>query len=162
MSGPATERILMAAPLAPRPAPPTPGLRAPSDADRTGLAMLMVDAYRGTIDAGDSTEADAHREIETTFGGGYGHFLGDCSVVIVEGDRVVAAALLTRWRDAPFVAFSMTAADRKRRGLGRACLLHAMEELRRRGESEVRLVVSVANIAAVELYRRLGFVAAQP
>ena len=52
----------------------------------------------------------------------------------------------------------IVAADARGRGIGRALVLHSLEEARRRGylAMQFNYVVST-NSAAVELYRRLGF-----
>lgn len=139
-----------------RGAPALP-LRAPRDEDRIALARLMLAAYAGTTDDEGGTEADALAEVDRTFAGGYGAFLGDMSRVVEVDGRIASAALVTRWRDRPLLAFSMTLPDCKRRGLARACLLGAIDALRAAGERELVLVVTRANEAAVRLYEGLGF-----
>ncbi len=97
-------------------------------------------------------------EVRKTFAGGYGPFMWSASRVIERGGMLVSAALLTRWQDRPFVAFSMTRAEFKRQGLARACLESAVQALLRAGEQELRLVSTVANAPAMALYKSLGFV----
>jgi len=81
-----------------------------------------------------------------------------CSCVVERHDELVSAVLVTRWQDRPFVAFAMTAPSAKRQGLGRACMLDAMQAVHACGEEKLSLVVTLANIAAYGLYTRLGFV----
>lgn len=138
---------------------PTPPLRAPRDEDRIALARLMLAAYAGTADDEGGTEADALAEVDRTFAGGYGTFMRDVSRVVEVDGQIASAALVTRWRERPLLAFSMTLPDRKRRGLARACLLGAIDALRAAGETELLLVVTRANEPAVRLYERMGFVA---
>jgi ribosomal protein S18 acetylase RimI-like enzyme len=135
-----------------------PGERAPRPSDKPGLAALMLDAYRGTVDFEDETLDQAIAEIERTFGGGYGRFMPECSRVVERNGQIVSATLLTRWQDRPFVAFTMTASAWKRQGLARACMINAMQDLYESGEEKLSLVVTVANTAAHELYHSLGFV----
>ena len=150
-------RQLMRATLVEVPYPATSGLRPPTEADMQPLASLMYRAYRGTIDYEGESEADALVEVQKTFAGNYGTFVPSCSVVAERGGRLVSACLVTRWEDRPFVAFSMTDADFKRNGLARACMAAAMSRLHGAGEHEVRLVVTLANSPALNLYRSLGF-----
>lgn len=81
---------------------------------------------------------------------------------VIEREGVLASAtLVIRWQDQPLVAFTMTDARFKRQGLGRACMLSAMQQLHAAGETELDLFVTLANSEAVGLYRSLGF-ASQP
>jgi len=55
--------------------------RAVVPADKEALAVLMLDAYRDTVDYNNETLADAVSEIEHTLSGSYGRFLAGCSFV---------------------------------------------------------------------------------
>jgi ribosomal protein S18 acetylase RimI-like enzyme len=121
------------------------------------LGSLMFAAYRGTVDDEGETEAAALAEIQKTYAGAYGAFVPLCSRVVERAGRLVSATLITRWQERPFVAFSVTDPDSKRAGLARACMVGAMQCLRAAGESELRLVVTLANTPAVNLYNSLGF-----
>jgi len=135
------------------------GLRVPTPADDHQLASLMFHAYLGTTDYEGESEADALAEIQRTLGGRYGPFNWTASRVIErENNILVSAALLTRFGNAPMVAYLMTRPDFKRRGLAHACLESAVNQLVLDGERAVRLAVSIANAEAMALYRQLGFV----
>lgn len=139
-------------------AAPVQGLRAPSAADVRALAALMMDAYAGTIDHDEGeTEEDALGEVQATLSGANGPYLESASRLVEIDGRLASATLVIRWRGLPFVAFTMTAAACKRRGLARACLVSVMRALHDAGEMQLRLLVTVDNIAAVALYRSLGF-----
>jgi hypothetical protein len=60
----------------------------------------------------------------------------------------------TRFRERPFVAFAFTDPTACSQGLARACMQAVMSELAARGESELGLVVTLANLPAVHLYTR--------
>jgi hypothetical protein len=96
------------------------GLRCPTAADEHRLASLMYHAYLGTIDYDGQDEAGALAEVRRTLAGGYGPFLWSASRVVEREGVLASAALLTRWEDSPFVAFSMTRPEFKRRGFARA------------------------------------------
>lgn len=150
-------RIVMAASLASLPDVGSLAFRSPSASDKPALARLMYDAYVDTIDYEGEDEARCLAEIEKTFSGEYGAFNQPCSRIVDVAGVATSAALLTRWQERPFVAFSITAKAFAGRGLARACLVSAMHALREQGESEVRLVVTLANLRALRLYQGLGF-----
>lgn len=145
--------------LGPCEAPPLLGAR-PVDlaGDRPALAVLFLDAYRGTVDDEGETEADALAAVDALFAGAFGTFDAASSEIVEREGRLVAATLLTRWEGAPFVAFSLTDPGSQRQGLARAGLLRAMAALSARGETRLDLVVTATNDRAVALYERLGFV----
>lgn len=147
----------MRAPLASQPQPGLAGLRVPSVDDIAALGALMFAAYRGTVDDEGESEALALAEIRKTYAGEYGVFVSTCSRVVEREGRLVSATLITRWQERPFVAFSMTDPVCKRTGLARACMVGAMHCLHATGESELRLVVTLANTPALKLYSGLGF-----
>jgi ribosomal protein S18 acetylase RimI-like enzyme len=151
-------RGYMRAVLRPQRSTALPNMRAPVAEDVAALAQLMFSAYAGTIDQEEETLEDSLAEIHKTFGGDYGNFMAGASRVIHVSETLTSAALLTRWQDRPFVAFSLTLPNFQRRGLARACLLSAMEHLCVSGETELRLVVTLANAPARLLYEHLGFV----
>lgn len=151
-------RSYMRAVLRPQRLAPALDMRAPVAADAAAVAHLMFSAYAGTIDQEEETLEESLAETQKTFAGGYGNFMASASRVIHVSNTLVSATLLTRWQDRPFVAFSLTLPDYQRRGLARACLLSAMEHLSGSGETELRLVVTLANAPARSLYESLGFV----
>jgi GNAT superfamily N-acetyltransferase len=151
----------MRAALTPCSLPPSANLREPLPEDEQALAELLFAAYRGTIDQEEETVEQALLEVRKTFQGEYGEFMPTCSRVAPTENSLLAATLVTRWQGRPFVAFTVSAPEYKRKGLARACMLQSMEALRLLGESEVRLVVTLANLPALRLYESLGFYVAE-
>ncbi|HMQ35475.1 MAG TPA: GNAT family N-acetyltransferase [Chloroflexaceae bacterium] len=138
------------------------GVRAARQADREPLAALLIAAYRGTVDDDGETLDDALAEIGRTLGGSYGPYLEPCSFLVEDEGRAVAASLVTRWTEAPLLAFVMVAPDFQRRGLGELVLRRSMAALWASGETELVLFVTDGNTPAQRLYERLGFVAGEP
>ncbi len=136
----------------------------PDDAD--GLARLMLESYRGSVDDSGETLDDARKEVARLIAGDFGSMDWEASLVMKDQDELVSATIITRDRVAPpplvageaFLAFSMTAPKWKRRGLARLGLVRVITMLRRRGEPRLHLVVTRANAPAVALYRDVGFV----
>lgn len=137
--------------------PATAALRPPSPEDAAALAALMMSAYVGTIDYEGESEADALIEVRRTLSGDRGPFLWSASRVIEREGKLASASLVIRWKEQPLVAFAMTAAPFKRRGLARACLLGSIHHLQANAERELGLFVTLANHDASRLYESLGF-----
>lgn len=140
-------------------AEPTIGLpvRHPSTDDAEALARLMLDAYQGTIDAdGSETLEDARTEVA-------GYFSPDRqpmpehSFVALDGDTPVAAVLVARHEGLPLIAYVMTAAAHKGRGLATALTELSLGSLHASGERRVHLWVTRGNTAAERIYERIGF-----
>jgi GNAT superfamily N-acetyltransferase len=134
------------------------GMRVPDQADVPQLGSLMYAAYLDTIDYEGETESEAVAEVQKTFAGEYGTFIPECSLAIERAGKLVSATLVTRFEGRPFIAFTMTEPTSRRMGFGRAGIANAMSALHARGESELRLVVTLGNEAARTLYESLGFV----
>ena len=118
----------------------------------------MMKAYVGTVDYDEGeTEADALIEVQATISGEKGPFLREASWVIQRDGQLLCATLVIRWRELPFIAFTMTSSSHKRQGLAKACMSNAMRALLASGETKVRLLVTESNLPAVALYRSLGF-----
>lgn len=140
----------------PRPAP-DPGMwlvRPVSPDDLHGLARLMLDAYRGTIDYEDETLDDAEAEVRS--------FFEDASakpersyVVEDEGDLVSAILVLVD-ETSPFIGYVMTTASHKNRGLASLVTSTALDHLRRDGHEKVILYITEGNTASEALFRSLG------
>jgi RimJ/RimL family protein N-acetyltransferase len=150
-------RFMLSAPVISRPAPADSLARAPTPADADALAALMVEAYRGTIDDEGETPNDAREVVQDLFDGDFGALQWAVSEVAERDGRLVAATLITRWENRPFVAFTMTAPGQQRQGLARAGLVRASNRLAAAGETVLRLMVTQGNTRAEALYESLGF-----
>lgn len=133
-------------------------IRPPAAGDAEGLARLMLDAYRGSVDDAGETLEDARSEIRLLTTGRYGRFDPDASEVAIHEGTPVAATLLTHYEGAPMLAFSLTLPAWRRRGLARGGILRAVRRLRDAGYDSLSLAVTVGNAPAVRLYESLGFV----
>lgn len=155
-------RLKMVARLGPQVVADADGVRGAGPSDREALAALLLAAYRGTIDDDGETAEEALAEIDRTLGGDYGPYLEHCSFLVEAEDRAVAASLITRWAEAPLVAFVMVDPAFQCRGLGELVLRRSMAALWARGEVELALFVTDGNTPAQRLYDRLGFSLGEP
>ncbi len=127
--------------------------------DAPALARLMFDAFLGTTDdIGEPYEA-TEAEIARTFAGDYGAMLWSASFVAHAAPALplASASVVTLWREAPLLAFSMTAPAAKRSGLAGKLITASAYALRTLGYDQLMLVVTCGNDPAERLYERLGF-----
>ena len=156
-------RFLLAAPVRRHAAPADAAARPPSPQDAEALAHLLHAAYRGTVDDEGETLDDTRGVVAQLMAGEFGDWLASASEVVERDDAIVAATLLTLWRDGPLVAFTATLPAYQRQGLARAGLQRAFNRLAAGDEPWLRLVVTEGNTRALALYDSLGFVPqAQP
>ncbi len=131
-------------------------VRAVARDDITDLARVFHRAYQGTVDDEGETQLDAINELQKTMDGAYGEFDWPSSLVAEVDGFVVAACLVTSWKDRPLLAFAVTIPEYQRRGIGGHLIHSSAVLLGERGESELRLVVTSTN-PSVSLYQQLGF-----
>jgi ribosomal protein S18 acetylase RimI-like enzyme len=127
------------------------------DADAPALGALMLAAYRGTVDDEGESEADAVAEVERTLEGGYGPPLGEGSLVVEDGGRIVGASMTTLFESDPFLTYLVVDPGMKRRGIGTFLVAACGNALLSAGYATLDLFVTEANGPAVNLYRKLGF-----
>ncbi len=135
-----------------------PGVRHPTEADIEALAALMLDAYRGTVDAdGSETIEDARTEVRGYFDGRSGAPMPDRSYVVHDGERLVSAVLVSRFEGMPLLAYAMTAPTHKGRGLASALTHRVLRSLHTAGDAQMQLWVTAGNADAEHIYERIGF-----
>jgi GNAT superfamily N-acetyltransferase len=130
-----------------------------AESDASGLADLMLVAYRGSVDDEGEGPDEARSEVLRTFAGAYGPMLWGASFV-VEGDvrpTLLSASVITVWQGAPLLAFSLTHPQARRGGLATALIRHSARTLADQGHTRLELVVTRGNAPAERLYDKLGF-----
>lgn len=146
------------------PLPPTINfplaLRALCPTDVEAVAVLMLDAYRGTIDDSGETLADAHDEVQAYLVGQRGGpaLLQESCLGFVN-NQLVAACLVTQGETGqhPLIAYVMTHADWKNQGIGRAILTATVQTLARSHYPTVWAVITQGNTPSERLFASLGF-----
>ncbi len=135
--------------------PPGGTLRNPTIEETEALAELMLDAYLKTIDYEGENTDDALEEIN-------GYFAHDpllaCSWVYASGDMILAASLMSMYKGAPLIAYIITRATWKERGLGAYVVRQSLLSLQDSGYSEVRATVTEGNTPSEKIMARFGFV----
>ncbi|MDH3500362.1 MAG: GNAT family N-acetyltransferase [Acidimicrobiia bacterium] len=125
------------------------------EADREGLASLMLEAYRGTIDYDGETIVEARDEIESSFDGDQ---LLDASFVVEDDDVVVSAILVRRWEGTVLIGYVMTLPDYKGQGLAAALVRMTLSRLAAAGETDVHAFITAGNFPSERVFLAAGFV----
>lgn len=128
--------------------------------DRQSLAVLMIEAYRGTIDYDGETVADALNEIDAYLAGERGGPPDlSASWLAYIGGELASACLIAQWseRKCPLVAYVMTSGRWKGKGLGHRVLGESIRTLPSQAHREVRAVVTPGNQASEKLLLANGF-----
>ena len=135
-------------------------IRPVQTADASALAELMLDAYRGTIDDDGETFDDALAEVNAFFAGERGGqpWLMMSYLALVDS-HVVGACLTGEWRERqlPIIAYVMTRANWKKRGVSRQLLYRVLKALNENGYPEVRAVITEGNKPSENLFLQIGF-----
>ena len=83
----------------------------------------------------------------------------NCSWLCFVQETLVVACLVAFWdeRKLPLIAYVMTRAKWKNKGLGTAVLQHALYGLAEQGHREVRAVITQGNTPSERIFKRVGF-----
>jgi RimJ/RimL family protein N-acetyltransferase len=135
-------------------------VRAPEPEDINALAELMIEAYRGTIDYDGETLEDAVGEVRAYLSGERGGqpMLNESRLIFAD-TLLVGACLTADWqeRQSPLIAYVMTRAEWKNRGIGKQLLRAVLQTLYKQSHTEVRAVITEGNYPSERLFGGMGF-----
>ena len=133
--------------------PPSLDTSNPLDEDRDALAVLLLDAYRGTIDDEGEELDDAYEAID--------HYLAAIvrphSFLLLERETLVAFSFVVVVNEVHYVDPVVVASARKRQGLGRAAVELCLDSLAQVEVPEVGATITDGNLASERLFIGLGF-----
>ena len=132
-------------------------LRPLAESDAEALALLMLDAFRGTIDYDGETLEESRQEVARCFAGDSGAVLFEASWLCFEGATLVSACLVTFWQDNPLIAYIMTNSRCKNRGLARALLHKSLRTLAAKGCAWVDAFITEGNTPSETVFYKAGF-----
>lgn len=121
--------------------------------DRTDLARLILDGYRGTIDYEGETMAEALDEVDDWLAG---TALLDHSYAAVIGSKLVSAILVMTVENGPFIAIVVTDPRHKGAGLARSVTQQSLSSLAQAGHGSVVLYITEGNTPSERLFTALG------
>lgn len=128
--------------------------RHPADADRDGLAALLLDAYRNTIDDEGEDLDDAYAAIDQYLA----RIEHRHSFVALEHDTVIAFSFVVIVNQLHYIDPVVVAPSLKGRGLGRATVQLCLDSLAAAGIIEVGATITDGNTASERLFAGLGFI----
>ncbi|MFW2335997.1 GNAT family N-acetyltransferase [Ilumatobacter sp.] len=125
----------------------------PNESRREELAVLLLDAYRNTIDDEGEDLDDAREAIDTYLA----IIQTSHSFVVVDGDRPVAFSFVVIVDGVHYIDPVVVRSDRKREGLGRVAVRLCLDSLAGADVTVVGATVTDGNIASERLFASLGF-----
>ena len=130
-------------------------VRHPTPEDVEALAVLMLEAYRGTIDYDDEGLDEARAEVGRYLAG---RPLLECSWLRIEG-AVPVSACLVGWstRECPIVSYVMTAPQAKSKGFASDLLARSLASLAGEDQREVCAWITEGNVPSEIVFARAGF-----
>ena len=132
---------------------PEGSFRPVEDRDRAALAVVLLDAYRGTIDDEGETEVEARAAIDYYLR----CLIREHSVVVSDADSLIAMSFVVVVGTTHYIDPVATASSRKGRGFGRAAVEASLGSLSAAGVGEVGAVITDGNTASQRLFEGLGF-----
>lgn len=131
-------------------------IRTVSPTDLAGLSRLMLDAYVGTIDYEDENLDDAVDEVRSFLDNP--DSLLDRSYIVEDEGEIVSAVLVSMSDGWPFIGYVMTLPSRKKHGLARHLITHALNHLAEDGNERVVFYITDGNTPSENLFRSAGAV----
>jgi GNAT superfamily N-acetyltransferase len=129
-------------------------IRNPQARDADGLARLMLDAYRGTIDDEGETIDDALRFVQPALSH---EPLLAASWLALDEQRPVSVLLVRRWKGRPLVHVVATHPDYARRQIATTLLERTLASLSSAGETVLDAWITQGNTASLALFTGRGF-----
>lgn len=121
--------------------------------DRDRLALLLLDAYRGTVDDEGETLDDAFLAADSWFAA----IEWDHSFVLEEDGELVAVSFVVVVEGVRYIDPVLTASESKGRGLGTAMVCRSLRSLAADQITEVGATITDGNEPSERLFARLGF-----
>jgi GNAT superfamily N-acetyltransferase len=134
--------------------PPGIVVRNPLARDADGLARLVLEAYRGTIDDEGESLDDALQFVQD--GLSEEPSLA-ASWLALDGERPVSVLIVRRWKRRPLVHVIATHPDYARRQLASTLLERTLDALASAGETVLDACITQGNTASLSLFTRRGF-----
>ena len=144
----------LSAPLPPARAPSPWTVRPVEATDRDQLAVVILAAYRGTID----DEGEGHAAALDAVDDWLARRVRAHSVVLDQAGEIAALSFVVIVAGRHYIDPVATAPGHKRHGLGRTAVETSLRSLHAAGIEDVGAVITDGNTASERLFTGLGFV----
>lgn len=122
------------------------------------IAKMMYEAYVDTPDYEGETVNDLSKELSMVFRGYFGTYLSEASLVLYDDDETPASFLFVcAYKNEPTITYLFTRKDQTGKGYALALMQAAENILLDLGYDRIALYVSKANLPALKLYLKHGF-----
>lgn len=129
-----------------------------STCDINGLSISMLEAFRGTQDFEDETLEDLNEEIHSVIDSTFGIFIPDASFQIKQDAEIISAIIISLYKGKPLVSELFTRKKYINLGMASSLLKKSINVLLKLGYENLVLYVHPENIAAINLYKKIGFI----
>jgi GNAT superfamily N-acetyltransferase len=126
--------------------------------DINGLAISMLEAFIDTEDFEGETLDDLNEEINSIVDSTFGKFIPEASFQIKQNTDTISAILISLYEGNPLVSELFTGKKYLNLGMASSLLKKSINELLKLGYENLVLYVHPRNIAAVNLYNKIGFI----
>lgn len=121
------------------------------------LSKVMLNSLKDTSEDKGETLGDIIQEIDSVIGGSFAPFISDASYQIILNGEIASAIMISYYKGYPLISEIFT--EKKFQNLGMASYL-----IKKSGNSlfnmdykNLVLNVDIENLAAMNLYRKIGF-----
>lgn len=121
------------------------------------LAELLYLSFHDAIDDEGENMEDWQAEIQATFAGKYGEIMTPLTFKLCYQDKAIGALVTSNFREIPLLLYVVIHPEYRGKHLAKALLRHGMVLAAKEGLSGLYLTVTLKNIAAYQLYQKLGF-----
>ncbi len=128
-----------------------------SSDDIHGLSVSMLEAFKDTADFNGETLEELNEEIYSVVESTFGTFITDASFQIKQNGEIVAVILISLYKDKPFVSELFTVKKYLKLGMASNLLKKSINVLLELGYKDLVLYVHPENVAAINLYKKIGF-----
>ena len=121
------------------------------------LSTVMLNSLKDTCEDRGETLGDVIEEIESVIGGSFAPFISDASFQIMQNEETASAIMISYYEGYPLISEIFTKKKYQNSGMASFLIKKSVNSLLDMGYKNLILNVDIENIAAVNLYRKIGF-----
>lgn len=128
-----------------------------NEADVKELSKIMLDTLKDTCEDKGETLEDIINEIVEVISGSFAPFISDASYQIKDKGEIISAIMISYYKGYPLISEIFTSKKYQGLGLAKSLIKKSVNSLLEIGYTSLTLNVELENIAAINLYRKIGF-----
>jgi ribosomal protein S18 acetylase RimI-like enzyme len=125
--------------------------------DVAELAVIMLDSLKDTPEDRGETLVDIIKEIDSVIGGSFAPFISAASYQIKQNQEIASAIMINYYEGYPLISEIFTNKKYQNLGMASSLIKKSVNSLFDMGYKNLILNVDIENIAAINLYRKIGF-----